>query len=157
MNNSFQIKAINYTAIEHFFNLNQAELKQLGAVKSIADSNPGFPCRVSLIDAKIGEEVILFPYSHHKVNSPYQATGPIFVRKNARTAAPKINEIPSFLNHRFLSLRIYNNAAMMIDAKTVKGDSLRAAINSIFENNLATYIQIHNAGPGCYNCQVDRV
>jgi hypothetical protein len=37
------------------------------------DEFPGFPCRVSLQDAEIGEEVILLPYQHHKTNSPYQA------------------------------------------------------------------------------------
>lgn len=156
MKNSFQFSAIDYQTIEHFFNLSPAALKKAGAVRSIADSNPGFPCRVSLSDAKIGEEVILFPYTHHDVTSPYQATGPIFVRKDAPTAFPNINEIPSFLNHRLLSLRVYDHAAMMIDAHTVKSLDLRETIDTIFTNKHASYIQVHNAGPGCYNCQVDR-
>lgn len=157
MKNSFQFRAIDYQAIEHFFNLSPKELKETGAVRSIADTNPGFPCRVSLRDAKIGEEVILFPYTHHEVTSPYQATGPIYVRKDAKTAIPNVNEIPSFLNHRLLSLRVYDAVAIMIDAHTVEGVVLRETIDTIFKNQLAAYIQIHNSGPGCYNCQVDRV
>ncbi len=157
MQNSFQFSAVKYQTIEHLFNLSEEALNQIGAVRAIADSNPGYPCRVSLSDAKIGEEVILFPYTHHKVTSPYQATGPIFVRKNAQTALPNVNEIPTFLNHRLLSLRVYDATAMMIDAHTVEGVVLKETIDEIFKNQLAVYIHIHNAGPGCYNCQVDRV
>lgn len=154
---SFQLSAIKYQTIEHFFNLNQNGLNKIGAVRQIADSNPGYPCRVSLSDAKIGEVVILFPYTHHDVNSPYKATGPIFVRQGAMNAEPKVNEIPSFLNHRLLSLRVYDCKAMMIDAHTIKGVVLRETINKIFKNKDALYIQVHNSGPGCYNCQIDRV
>ena len=122
----------------------------------IAKTKPGYPCRVSLEDANIGEEVILFPFQHHSTTSPYQATGPIFVRKKAVVATLKVNEIPSFLNHRFLSLRGYDENGMMVDAQTVEGASLKTAITGLFSNKTIEYLQIHNASYGCYMCQVNR-
>ncbi|MFK7774174.1 MAG: DUF1203 domain-containing protein [Saprospiraceae bacterium] len=157
MNIQFQIKAIEDVSLNHFFDLSEEELKDINAVKMIVNEKPGFPCRVSLEDANIGEEVILFPFAHHKVNSPYQSSGPIFIRKNARIAQLEINEIPIMLKHRLLSLRIYDGEGMMIDGLTVEGKTLGKEIENVFENESAKYIQIHNASPGCYNCQVDRV
>ena len=78
------------------------------------------------------------------------------MRKNAKTAALKTNDIPLMLNHRFLSLRIYEAGGMMIDARTVEGNILKKEIQDIFSNKNAAYIQVHNAGPGCFNCQINR-
>ena len=123
----------------------------------IVDEKPSYPCRVSLEDADIGEEVILIPYEHHSVTSPYKARGPIFIRKNAKNSNLAINEIPSILTHRLLSLRVYDKNAMMIDAYTIEGKELVGTINDIFNNEKAVYIHIHNSSPGCYNCEVKRV
>jgi len=153
---NFKVSAIenNYN---HLFNLNEEELTAKGAVKMIANEKPGYPCRASLEDAEIGEEVILFPFQHHKTNSPYQSSGPIFVRKNAKSPNLGVNEIPKMLLHRLLSLRVYDKKGMMIDAKTIEGKTLKNEIEIILSNSLADYIQIHNSSPGCYNCQVNRV
>jgi len=156
MNVDFKIVAIENN-FNHLFSLNKEELTSKGIVKIIADEKPGFPCRVSLEDAAIGEEIILLPFQHHKTNSPYQSSGPIFVRKNAKSSNLKINEIPKMLLHRLLSLRIYDDKGMMIDAKTIEGKTIKNEIGIIFTNNLVSYIQIHNSSPGCYNCQVNKV
>ena len=155
MDTNFKIVAIGED-FEHLFDMTEIELKKISATRMIVTSKPGFPCRISLEDAEINEEVILFPYEHHKVATPYKSSGPIFVRKNAKKAKLKINEIPLMLNHRLLSLRIYNVHGMMIDAKTVKGNELKAEIQQILSTTSASYIQVHNAGPGCYNCQIIR-
>ncbi|MGR3808956.1 DUF1203 domain-containing protein [Jiulongibacter sp. NS-SX5] len=155
MDTNFRITAINED-FQNLFDLDEDELKKIGAVIMVVDEKPGFPCRLSLEDAHIGEEVILFPYEHHKVESPYRASGPIFVRKNVTKANLEINEIPVMLEHRLLSLRIYNEDAMMIDARTVHGSILKKEIQDVFKNQKALYIQVHNAGPGCYNCQINR-
>jgi len=156
MNVNFKISTIenNYN---HLFNFSEEELLSKGVVKMIVNEKPGFPCRVSLEDVEIGEEVILFPFQHHKTNSPYQASGPVFVRKNAKNANLGINEIPEMLFKRLLSLRAYDTKGMMIDAKTIEGIDLQKEIKMIFRNELASYIHIHNANPGCYNCQVNRM
>ena len=154
---NFRIKALDDRNLLALFNLSIEELEKIGAVKMIVDEYPGFPCRVSLEDAEIGEEVILLPYQHHKTNSPYQSSGPIFVRKIAKTATYDFNEIPKMFNHRLLSLRGYDKFAIMKDASVIEGTNLKTQILKTFENNEIQYIHIHNAKPGCYNCLVERV
>ncbi len=79
------------------------------------------------------------------------------MRKNAKKADLGINKIPKMLLHRLLSLRVYDNQGMMIDARTIEGIKLESEIENIFKDKSAKYIQIHNSSPGCYSCQVDRV
>ncbi|PIE32285.1 MAG: hypothetical protein CSA55_03685 [Ilumatobacter coccineus] len=152
----FKISAIENN-FNHLFDLSDEELASQGAIRMVVDQKPGYPCRVSLEDAEVGEEVISLPFQHHKTASPYQASGPIFVRKNAKSADIGINEIPEMLVHRLLSLRAYDSQGMMIDARTVEGVELENEIQDILKDDSAKYIHIHNAGPGCYNCQVDRI
>ena len=157
MKYDFQIISIKKSAIDYLFRLSEKELKERGIAKIKVDEKPGYPCRVSLKDAAIGEEVFAFSYEHHQVQSPYQSSGPVFVRANAVDAKLDKNEIPLMLNHRLLSLRVYDKHALMVDARTVEGKQLETEIQTIFANNRAMYIQVHNASPGCYNCQVNRL
>ena len=157
MQYNFQVHSINAEEINSLLNLGENELKELNIVKSIVDENPGYPCRLSLQDAEIGEEVLLFTYEHHRVKSPYQSSGPIYVRTNAQRATLAKNEIPLMLKHRLLSLRVYDNDAMMIDARTVEGKDLKDTIQDVLANTQVEYMHIHNSGPGCYNCLVNRI
>ncbi len=157
MENNFQLVALNKNQFEHLFDLDETELAKKGIQKMLVDNFPGFPCRVSLADAEIGEEVILLNYEHHNVNSPYNSSGPIFIRKIAQTIKPKVNEIPIMFNHRLLSLRGYDNKSMMIFTEVVKGEILKETLLEILKNQKIEYLHIHNAGPGCYNCLVKRV
>ncbi|HJS58772.1 MAG TPA: DUF1203 domain-containing protein [Vicinamibacteria bacterium] len=122
----------------------------------VVDEKPGFPCRVSLVDAEVGETVLLVPFTHHDVSTPYRASGPIFIRSHARTANPAVDEVPIMFKHRQLSIRAYDEAAMMVDAKVVTGTDLEATIRHLFANESVGYLHIHNAGPGCFNCSVVR-
>ncbi|WP_264551335.1 DUF1203 domain-containing protein [Flavobacterium sp. N2038] len=156
MKANFKIKPLNHMEFSGFFELTNLELEKIGAVKMTVDKFPGFPCRISLEDAEIGEEVILLPYKHHKTNSPYQSSGPIFIRKRAFTPIFETNQIPLMLNHRLLSLRGYDENGMMKEASVIEGITLKESISKIFENEKINYIHIHNARPGCYNCLVER-
>ena len=157
MTTDFQVKALDDRAFSEFFALDEATLAKMCAIRMTVDKNPGFPCRVSLEDAAIGEAVLLLPYQHHQTGSPYQASGPIFVRENAKTARPGRNEIPAMLAHRLLSVRGYDQAGMMQQAIVVEGQQLRTAIGQLFGRPDITYLHIHNAKQGCYNCLVERM
>lgn len=156
MSANFRLKPLEETEFTAIFELDDFELEKIGVTRMTVDEFPGFPCRVSLQDAEIGEEVILLNYQHHKTNSPYQANGPIYVRKEAKTANLDINEIPKMFNHRLLSLRGYDKNGIMKDASVTEGQNLREQIIQILENEDIKYIHIHNAKPGCYNCTVER-
>ena len=65
----------------HLAALDDATLARHRAVRRICDSQPGFPCRVSLEDAAPGERVLLVNYEHLPVESPYRASHAIYVRE----------------------------------------------------------------------------
>ena len=153
----FKIKALESQEFDSLFDLSDAVLKKSGMNRLIVDEKPGFPCRVSLEDADIGEEVILMPYDFHKTNSPYQSRGPIIVRKGVETKKLQINEIPKMLNHRLLSFRGYDKDGYLKEAITEKGVNTNQVIEQLLENSKIDYIHIHNSSPGCYNCEVQRI
>jgi hypothetical protein len=156
MSESFQFIALPAEQFAPLFSRSDAELRALGARRMTADEKPGFPCRVTLADAEVGETVILLPFTHHDVPSPYRASGPIFVRSGGKTASPAVGEIPAMLRHRLLSVRAYDAEAMLAGAEVVEGSGLEAAIRRQFANERVSYLHVHNARPGCYNCRVVR-
>ena len=122
----------------------------------IADGRPVYPCRVSLQDAKQGEELLLLPYAHHIVDTPYRASGPIYVRQAAEQALPARDEVPLLLRSRVLSLRVYDRSGMMVWAEVLPGDEVEQGIERLFAIAGTDYIHLHYAKPGCYACRVDR-
>jgi hypothetical protein len=157
MDPSFKIVALPSERFAPLFSQTDGELQTLGARRMVVDKTPGYPCRVSLTDAQVGETVLLVPFIHHDVSSPYRASGPIFVRRAATTAQLEANEIPAAFRHRLLSLRGYDAADMMVGAEVVPGTSLEDGIRGLFANDKVRYLHIHNARPGCYSCRVERV
>ena len=156
MQHDFQIVALEGETFAGYFSKTEQELKSLNAMRLIADKKPGFPCRVSLQDAEMGEVVLLLSYVHQNAGSPYQSSGAIFIRKNAKTAHLGKNEIPNMLRHRLLSVRAYNADNMMLEAMVIEGKILEETIHALFEKKEIAYLHIHNAKPGCYNCLVQR-
>ncbi len=157
MSIEFSIKALSKNQFDDLMGLTDRELASKHAKWITVNTNPGYPCRVSLIDANIGERMLALPFMHHDVESPYRASGPIFVRENANTAELDVNEIPKMLRHRLLSIRAYDSTKIMIGAEVLQGVELELAIDKYFQNSEIEYIHIHNANPGCFNCSVHRV
>jgi len=156
MNIKFQVVALQSSLFESYKSLSSKELERLNAKWIEVDAYPGYPCRVSLEDARIGERVLAITFTHHKVNSPYQSSGPIFVRENAQQAMPKKGEIPLMLRRRKLSVRGYSTEGTMLAAEITEGTELEECIENIFQDAEIEYIHIHNAKPGCFNCRVVR-
>jgi len=156
MTTSFRLIALPSAQFAPLFSKSNSELQVVGACRMAADENPGVPCRVSLVDAAIGETVLLFPFTHHDVRSPYRASGPIFVRRDATTAIPALDEIPAMFRHRLLSLRGYDESAMMVGADVVNGSELEDAIRRLFASEGVSYLHVHSARTGCYLCRVVR-
>ena len=156
MSHAFQFVALPAEPFASLFHHSDQQLGAAGARRMIADEKPGFPCRVSLVDAEVGETVLLLPFTHHDVCSPYRASGPIFVRKDARTATPGVGEVPALLAQRLLSVRAYDKAAMMVGSEVIEGTELESAIRRLFGDDCVSYLHVHNARPGCYNCRVVR-
>lgn len=153
---SFQILALNNDQFSRLFGLDDEALEKQGIQRKVVDSNPGFPCRVSLQDAEVGETVLLMNYEHQPMPTPFRASHAIFVREFATEANLERNEIPAMFRHRVLSVRAFDATGMMIDADVVKGDRLEPLIERMFANESAKYLHIHNAKLGCYAALVER-
>ncbi len=111
---SFEIVGLPAAAFVPLFSLSDADLSRMHARRVLATAKPGFPCRVSLSDAEIGEELLLLPYTHQPADSPYRASGPIFVRKAAREASIEPGVIPEYVARRLISVRAYDGQDCML-------------------------------------------
>jgi len=152
----FQIKALPKATFADLFRLPDSELASLNAIRVRATEKPGFPCRVSLADAEIGEELILTHFEHHAVNTPFRSSHGVYVRRDGVEANPAENAVPELLRCRMISLRSFNAEGMMAGADLADGAALERAIEKAFEDPSAAYIHLHFAKPGCYAARVDR-
>ena len=124
---------------------------------AIAANRPGYPCRISLEDAEIGEELLLLPYQHQSASTPYAASGPIYVRKSVAQRNANVGEVPEYVSARQISVRGYSSEHMIIEAEVCNGKDVAEEIVNQFRDDAVQYIQLHNAKRGCFSCLVQRV
>ena len=153
---SFRIRGLAPEPFQALFALSDAELAEHGVKRMRVDSEHSYPCRVSLEDAQIGEQVLLLNWQYLDSASPYRASGPIFVRENAHASGDFVDAVPEQLRRRLLSVRAYDGDDMMRTAEVLQGDALQAQIGIYFADPAIRYLHIHNARAGCFACRVDR-
>ena len=154
---SFQLAGLPYELFADYFALSDAELVRRGMLRVVATEHPGYPCRVSLRDAAVGEELLLLPHEHQAANSPYRASGPIFVRRLAERRVLGPGEIPDYVRLRLISLRAYDASNLMVDAEVCEGADAASALQRLFQRPDAAYVHLHNAKRGCFSCHAIRV
>lgn len=152
----FQIHALPADTFAPLFALSDDALRDRHIRSVLADGRPAYPCRVSLQDAVEGERLLLLPYDHHRVDTPYRASGPVYVREAATQARPAIDDVPALLRTRLLSVRAYDASGTMVWADVVPGTEVEAGIEALFAIERSAYIHIHYAKPGCYACRVQQ-
>ncbi|MEL7059725.1 MAG: DUF1203 domain-containing protein [Acidobacteriota bacterium] len=152
----FQIHALAAEPFRDLFILDDQELATRRARRMTVDCHPGYPCRVSLADAEIGERVILLHFEHLPTDSPYRSSHAIFVREEAQQAQPAPGELPEVLTRRLLSVRAFDRHQMMITADVVKGREAATAIETLFEEPRVDQLHLHYAKPGCFAARVTR-
>ena len=151
----FRITGLSPEPFRHLFGLPDHELKQHRALRVFAEDR-GYPDRIEMCEAEIGESLLQLNHVCQSAETPYYATHAIYVRENAVAAYDQINEVPSVMRTRLLSLRAYNATGMIIGAEVVQGTDIEAAIKRLFSDQNAAYIHAHNAGRGCYSGRIDR-
>ena len=154
---SFQLVGLSPEPFATLFDLPDVELGARNVQRVLATACPGFPCRVSLSDAEIGEELLLLPFEHQPARSPYRASGPIFVRRGASQARLAPGVMPDYVRLRLMSARAYDHAGHMADATVCDGNDAASAIQQMFSDDNVAYIHLHNAKRGCFSCLVNRV
>jgi hypothetical protein len=152
----YVLRGLEPALFEKLFDLGDAALAARGMRRMRSDQSVGYPCRVSLEDAPVGEEVLLLSFTHLDGASPYRASGPIFVRRGQARAARIEDALPSTLTLRPLSVRAYDAADGMVDAEVVDGARAEPLIRRFLARPDVAFLHVHFARRGCFACRVDR-
>jgi hypothetical protein len=154
---NFQIEGLKLAPFAHLIGLPEQALRVHQARRVVADSHPGYPCRVSLVDAQPGETLLLVNYEHLDVDTPYRSRYAIYVREQAQEARPAVNELPSVLRTRLLSLRAFSAEGMLLAAEVAEGAAaLTVVIGTLLTDPAVDFLHLHNARPGCFAARVRR-
>lgn len=153
---SFRITALDAADFAPLFGLSDAALAARQIVRLVATEQPGFPCRVSLADAEIGETLLLLNYEHLPVASPYRATHAIFVRAGAATAVLDPGVVPIVIARRTISVRAFDADGVMTDAAVTAGSEVAATLDRLFGDPAVAHVDLHNAAPGCFAARAVR-
>jgi hypothetical protein len=127
-----------------------AALIAQGALRVTATGKPGFPCRITLDDAESGETLLLLNHVSHDVETPFRSAYAIYVREGADRAAAFQDEIPPFLAHRTLGLRGFDANGMLRGAAVAPPGQAGTALNTLLRQPDIAYVDLHNAGAGCF-------
>jgi hypothetical protein len=152
---TYAINGLDPAPYAPLFGLDDEQLAARGVVRMTVD-NPNFPCRVSLRDADIGDEVLLLNHVSHEGANPYRASHAIFVSRSAKEAATYVDTIPPALDRRILSLRAFDADGMMVDAALAQPGEADAVIRKLLANPAADHIDAHNATRGCFAARIKR-
>lgn len=150
---SYVVRGLDPTPYRPLFALSDGELAEQGIVRMTVDS-PTFPCRVSLIDRPLGEEVLLLNHVSHDVANPYRASHAIFVADADR--AEFIDTVPPVFETRVLSLRGFDRSRMMAAALLTQPGEAEAGIRQLFANPEVETIHAHNGARGCFSAKIER-
>lgn len=157
---SYRIEGLAPQPFRALFSLDADALAARHIARSIVTEANGTPCRVSLADADEGDEVLLLGHTHLDADSPFRASGAIFVRRRAveerGDALALVDEVPDVLSRRLLSVRGYDAKSFMRRADVCEGTALDAQIATMFEDGAVAFLHVHYASRGCYAARVVR-
>jgi hypothetical protein len=152
---TYRIEPLNPSAFAPLFAMSDAELADHNA-RRVTATGPGFPCRVSLEDAKTGETLILVNHISHDVQTPYRSSYAIYVRETAKMATSFVDATPPVFEGRPIALRAFDAAGMLQNAAIAMPGQADARIRELFDAPEIAYIHAHNAAHGCFSCQIER-
>jgi len=153
---TYRIAGLDPAPFAPLFGASEEELAGHRARRVVADSDSGFPCRVSLEDAKRGERLLLVHHVHHEVETPYRSAFAIFVREEAAAAAEYRDECPPAFAGRTLSLRGFDADGALAEARLAEPGAADEAIRALFAVPRIAYINAHNAAAGCFAARIER-
>lgn len=154
---NFRIAGLAPKTFSHLFNLPESALENVNVTRYTVDAEHSFPCRITLRDAAIGETVLLTNYEHQPAKNAYQSRHAIYVNEAATLAGEYINEIPTQMQRRLLSIRAFDATHAIIDAEVVEGSDAKTLIDRFLNARETTYLHVHFARRGCFAARMDRI
>lgn len=152
---TYSITGLDPAAFAPLFALSDLELAGRGALRVTASASRGFPCRVSLEDAREGDQLILLHHTSHDVATPYRSSYAIYVREGVQPAR-FVDETPPVFEGRPLGLRGFDALGMLKDARLALPREADARIRELLANPDIATIHVHNAAHGCFSALVER-
>lgn len=153
---AFRITGLAPEPFQSPYGLPDQDLASFGVKRYIVDSNPGFPDRIEMKDAELGQSVLLLNHVCQPAKTPYRASHAIFIREWATQAYDAVDQVPESMRIRLLSLRAFNDDGMMLEADVADGMVMEPVVTRMFANPEVSYIHVHNAKQGCYSGRIDR-
>ena len=150
----YRIEGLSAAPFSPLFGLSDAALAERGAVRVIADSETGYPCRIGLGHITLGASAILLNHVSNDVQGPFRTAHAIYVREGAEEAPVFEDRLPPVLQGRMLSLRGFDLAGMLRSALLV--DEAEAGIESLFADPEVASIHAHTAAYGCFLARIGR-
>ena len=133
------------------------EVDTCAAASSSTVADSPLPCRRCLRNAEVGDDLVLAPYDPFTVRSPYAGDGPVFVHADGcEPFASAPGAVSEQVSGRVLSVRAYDEDAMMTASTVFKGERFRERAEELLAGADVAFLHVHFAGPGCFAFRVDR-
>lgn len=152
---TYMIRGLDPQNFASLFDLDDDALAAINASRVTATADHGFPCRISLENARAGEELILLHHTSHDVANPYRSAYAIFVRRNVQAARYR-DATPSVFEDRMIAMRAFDADGLLTDTRLAGPGESDGAIRDLFANDAIAYIDAHNAAAGCFAARIER-
>ena len=152
---AFRMTGLSARPFAHLFGLSDEALAAHHVVRYRVDAKPGYPDRVELRDAEVGESVLLINHAHLPDDGPYRSSHAIFVVEGASRTFDALDVVPEPLRIRTLSVRAFGRDGLMVDADLVDGRAVEDLIARFFRDPAVVFLHVHYAKRGCFACRVD--
>lgn len=152
---SFRITGLPPDAFQPLFALDDAQLAARGIEKRIVTAVPGFPDRIGLEDAPVGETVLLLNHVHHDAHTPFRASHAIYVRRGV-ARFDGVDTLPGALRGRVLSLRGFDARGYLVAAELAAEGEAEARIHAMLADPGIDHLDAHYARPGCFAARIER-
>ena len=151
---AYRIAGLEPEPFEALFGMSDVELAERNARRAVADG-PGYPCRVSLVEAEPGEALVLVNHVSNDAATPFRAAHAIYVRNGVERGRYE-DEVPAIFATRTLGLRGFDSEGMLRGALLAPPGEADARIRELFERLDVAEIHAHNAALGCFLARVER-
>lgn len=153
---TYRIEGLSPDLFAPLFTMDEAGLAARGAMRVVAVSSTGYPCRVTLTETAPGDDVVVLSHVTHDVSTPFRTVYAIAVRQGAREAASWRDEIPAVLGSRTLGLRGFGADGMLKAASLALPGETDAKVRELLDHPEIMAIHAHNATCGCFLAKIER-
>lgn len=153
----FTIRGLDPARFRDLYGMDAVALAGRLARRVVVDAAFGYPDRVGMRDAAIGETLLLVHHVHQPAATPYRASHAVFVREGAEQVAECTNQVPPMLARRMLARHGFDREDTMTAAELVPGEAAAHMIEHLLARRDVTYLHAHFAVHGCFAVRIDRI